>query len=393
MSLMNLNKIKVLMIDSWVEKNGNYYALHLCKALKENGIDISLIVVEDYINGGTTNYPILPLGPSRTKSVSKFKKIFKYINYLLNIYKLIRQEKYDVIHFQYFRRLRMESLYFLMLKLLGIRLGHTVHDVTPLNNSKLDHFFSLLVYKKADILFVHSNSNKIDLAKQIKLDEKKIMVVPHGDFDTFIPDRIIDKPEARKYFGLSDEQNVMLFFGAIKEYKGLDILSKSLITASAKINNLALIIGGEAGDAETKQIVLKCEEILSKLENKVKVIIHEKYIPDAEVANYFVASDVVLLPYRGISHSGVLHIAYSFGRPVIATDVGDFKESIEEGKSGFVLTSNSPENLSEKIIQAFSDKSKLENMGKYARSLSETKYSWDNSAVLMKPIYEKMIKD
>lgn len=390
---MSASKIKVLMIDSWVEKNGNYYALHLCKALKKAGIDISLIVIEDYVHNGTIDYPLLPLGPSRTKSVSKFKKIFKYSNYLLNIYKLIQREKYDVIHFQYFRRLRMESLYFLMLKLMGIKLAHTVHDVTPLNNSKLDHYFSLLVYKKADILFVHSNSNKTDLTQQIKLNEEKIKVVPHGDFDTFIPDRIIAKSEAREFFGLSDVQNVILFFGAIKEYKGLDILSKSIPIASSKINNLALIIAGEAGDAETRQIVLKCKDILSKLPNEVKVVVHEKYIPDAEVAKYFIASDVVVLPYRGISHSGVLHIAYSFGRPVIVSDVGDFKESVEEGKSGFVLSSNSAENLSEKVIQAFSDKQNLEKMGKYARNLSETKYSWENSATLMKPIYEIMIKN
>ena len=306
---------------------------------------------------------------------------------------MIRREKYDIIHFQYFRRLRMESIYFLFLKLIGIKLAHTVHDVTPLNNSKLDHYFSLLVYKKSDILFVHSNSNKKDLAMQIKLNEDKIKVVPHGDFDTFIPEQIIDKLEVRKLFGLSDKQNVILFFGAIKEYKGLDILSKSLLTASLKMKNLALIIAGEAGDSETRHIVSECKEILSKLPKEAAVIIHEKYIPDLEVAKYFIASDVVVLPYRGISHSGVLHVAYSFGRPVIATDVGDFKESIVEGESGFVLSSNDPEDLSKKIIQAFSDKAKLEKMGKYARNISETKYSWKNSAVLMKPIYEKMINN
>src|SRR3990170_767016 len=249
------------MIDSWVEKDGNDYALHLCKALKKAGIDISLVVIEDYIDNGTTDYPLLPLGPSRAKSVSKYKKIFKYYNYLLGIYKLMRKEKYVVIHFQYFRRLRMESLYFLILKLIGINLAHTVHDVTPLNKSKLDHFFSLLVYKKADILFVHSNSNKRTLAQQVKLDEEKIKVVPHGDFDTFIPDRIVTKSEARKFFDLSQEQNVILFFGAIKEYKGLDILLNSLSFASKKINNLTLIIAGMTGDAETRNLVLKYKDI------------------------------------------------------------------------------------------------------------------------------------
>lgn len=390
---MSVSKIKVLMVDSWVEKDGNLYALHLCKALKDAGVDITLIVVEDYVGNLEYDFPIFPLGPSRTKSVSKFKKLFKYNNYLFKIYKLIRKEKYDVVHFQYFRRLRIESLFFILLKLIGIKLAHTVHDVIPLNRNKLDHFFSLLVYKKADILFVHSNSNKNDLAKQVNLDEERIEVVPHGDFDTFIPDQIVTKSKARKFFGLSEAQNVLLFFGAIKEYKGLDILLNSLFITSNKIENLAVIIAGMTGDAESREIVLKSKDTISKLPKEITFIFHDRFIQDAEVAKYFIACDIVVLPYRRISHSGVLHVAYSFGRPVIATSVGDFKEAIEDGKSGFVLSSNSPENLSEKIIQVFSDRSKLEEMGKYARHLSETKYSWKNSAELMKLIYEKMTKN
>ena len=388
---MSVTKIKVLMIDSSIEKDGNDYALHLCKALKKAGIDISLVVIEDYTNNGITDYPLIPLAPSKAKNISKVKKIFKYYNYLLGIYKLIRQEKYDVIHFQFFRRRRIESLYFSMLKFLGIKLAHTVHDVTPLNESKIDHLFNLLVYKSADILFVHSNTNKKTLAQLINIDEEKIKVVHHGDFDTYIPDRIISKSEARNFFDLSSEQNVILFFGAIKEYKGLDTLLDSLPFASIKINNLTLIIAGMAGDAETRGLVLQYKDMISKLRKEIKVIFHDEFIPNAEVAKYFIASDVVVLPYRRITHSGIPHIAYSFGRPVIATNVGDFEEVIEEGKSGFVLSSNSHENLSEKIIQAFSDRQKLEEMGKYARHLSETKYTLKNTAELMKPIYEKMI--
>ena len=113
----------------------------------------------------------------------------------------------------------------------------------------------------------------------------------------------------------------------------------------------------------------------------------------AEVAKYFIASDVVVLPYRRISHSGIPHLAYTFGRPIIATNVGDFEEVIEEGKSGFVLYSNTQENLSEKIIQAFSDKLKLEEMGKYARNFCATKSTWKDSAESLIPIYEKMIKN
>jgi glycosyltransferase involved in cell wall biosynthesis len=382
---MNSNKIKVLMLDSNV---GNDYIFHLCNALKKNGIDISFVVTEDVIDNGTANFPLIPIMPLKAKSMSKYEKIFKYYNYLLDVYKLIRQEKYDVVHFQFFRRKRIECLYFAMLKLMKIKLAYTVHDVTPLNKSKLDHLFNLLVYKTADILFVHSNLNKRALAQQIKLDEEKIKVAPHGDFDFYIPNQIPTKSEARESFDLSREQNILLFFGAIREYKGLDILLNSLPLVSLKIKNLTLII---AGSPDPIELELEYKNIISKLPKEIKVIYHASFIPDADVAKYFIASDVVVLPYRRISHSGILHIAYSFGRPVIATNVGDFEETIEEGKSGFVLFSNSQENLSEKIIQAFSDRLKLEEMGKYARYLSETKYTLNNHAELLKSVYEKMI--
>lgn len=388
---MDLNKIKVLMIDSWVGE-GNEYALYICKELKKAGINISLIVPEDNIDDRSFDFPFLPICPTKSKDINKYKKMLKYYKYLLNIYKLIRKEKYDIIHFQFFRRRRIESLYFVMLKLFGEKLAYTVHDISPLNESKLDYLFNLLVYKTADILFVHSNSNKKTLAQLMKLSEKKIKVMPHGDFDNYITDKIIVKSEARKIFKLSEEQNVILFFGAIKEYKGLDILSNALLSSSMKINNLALIIAGEAGDAETKEIVQECKDVLAKLPKEVKVVFHDKFIPVSEVSKYFIASDVVVLPYRRVTHSGIPHLAYTFGRPVIATNVGDFEEIIEEGKSGFVLSSNTQEELSEKIIQAFSDKLKLEEMGKYAREFCATKYSWKDSAESLIPVYISLAK-
>ncbi|KAB2845113.1 MAG: glycosyltransferase family 4 protein [Ignavibacteriales bacterium] len=389
---MSLSKIKILMIDSWVGE-GNEYALYICKELKKAGVNISLIVPEDNIDKEIFDFPFLPLCPTKAKNISKLNKMLRYYKYLLNIYKLIRKEEYDVVHFQFFRRRRIESLYFLILKSMGIKLAYTVHDISPLDESKLDHLFNLLVYKAADILIVHSNLNKKTLSEQTKLKEEKIMVMPHGDFDNYVPDRVISKSEARQIFGLSQEHNVILFFGAIKEYKGLDILSNSISLASKKINNLAFIIAGEAGDAETKKIVLKCRDILSRLPKNVKVIFHDEFIPINEVAKYFIASDIVVLPYRRVTHSGIPHLAFSFGRPIIASNVGDFQEIIEEGKNGFVLSSNTHENLSEKIIQAFSDKPRLEEMGKYARDFCATKYTWKNSAESLIPVYEKMVKD
>jgi len=100
-----------------------------------------------------------------------------------------------------------------------------------------------------------------------------------------------------------------------------------------------------------------------------------------------------VLSYRRVTHSGIPHLAYTFGRPIIATNVGDFQEIIEEGKSGFVLSSNTQEELSDKLIQAFSDKPKLQAMGKYARDFCATKYSWKDSAESLIPVYKSMVKN
>lgn len=378
---MQSRKLKVWMIDALT---GNNYSVYLCMGLKKAGLDISLVVTEDRKIEFPVDFPILKLSPSKGKNHAKIIKSIKYINFLLKLLYNIKKNRIDIIHFQFFRRRRLESIFFLFLRVIGVNLVHTVHDVSPLDKNKLDHLFNLIVYKSANILIVHSINNKQLLLNKVIINPEKIKVVPHGNFDHYLPKISISKEDARNKLSLSIDDKVLLFFGFIKEYKGLDVLLGASKIASKTINNLTILIAG-ACDSLTLEESYK--EMIKNLPDNIKVISHFEFIPREKVPEYFIACDAVILPYKRISHSGVLHLSYSFSRAIIGTKVGDFKEFIEDGESGSLAESNDESGLAKSIINFYQNPDNIVRMGENAKRLSDTLFSWDNIAIEMKNIY------
>jgi glycosyltransferase involved in cell wall biosynthesis len=232
-----------------------------------------------------------------------------------------------------------------------------------------------LVLKAARKVIVHSGYIKTKIVNTFKINPDKITVIPHGNFDFYIPNVSMIKCESRKKLGLKDNSNIILFFGYIREYKGLDLLLEAFEIAALKDPNLELLIAGEPASGS---LLNKYQEIINHSAVKDRIISHLNYIPANEVAEYLVASDAVVLPYKNIDHSGIVHLAYSFGKPVIATKVGDFEEFIDQGKSGYILQNNNTECLAETINNIFSSKEKLQEMGRNIKHLNNTRFSWDS---------------
>lgn len=372
-----------MMVDSMV---GNDYSFVLCSNLKSSGVDIQLVVTEDRIVKAPVNFSVIKLLPSKDRRRSKIMKTFKYLRYLFMLSYLIKKNNIDVVHYQFFRRVRMESLFYYFLRLTGTSLVHSVHDVLPFEKKKADRFFNDIIYKASKALIVHTDYIKQRLLKNFQIANTKVKIIPHGNFDIYLPKEKLPRTQAREQLGLEEKDNVLLFFGNIKKYKGLDLLLDAFEIAWQTNQVLKLVIAGLPDSRELDQSYI---DKINSLSCKDNIIYHGKFIPSEMVASYFVAADAVALPYRDIYHSGILHLAYSFGKPCLATRVGDFSETIEEGKSGYVVTENNAEEFANIILKTYSNESKLREMGKYARELSDTKYSWVTIAEDTKELYAK----
>jgi D-inositol-3-phosphate glycosyltransferase len=264
---------------------------------------------------------------------------------------------------------------------------HTAHDVVLVNENKINILYNRLVYKFSDVLIVHSETNKKQLSDYYKISKNKIYVMPHGSFNYYKDIKKIDIQFEKEKLDIEPDQTVLLFFGFIKYYKGLELLLEALNSISD--TRITLIV---AGEFENEIIRERTLVRINNLPSNIKVIGKFGFVPPEKIPVYFAVSDLVVLPYLTISHSGVLHLAYSFSKPVLATDVGDFSESIEIGRSGLLVKQNDPHSLSAAIKDIANGMYDLKSMGEYARKLNDQKYSWEISAKKLKEVYESIYK-
>lgn len=373
------------MIDGLV---GSEYAELLSESLANQGIDVRLIVPENRPVYQKRSFEILKWSPSKDPKISKLKKIKDYIAYLIKIFRYINQQKVDIIHYQFFRR-KSEILFFFLLRALRKNVILTAHNVLPHEHHWSNYWYQRNLFKAATAIIAHSDFIKDKIIRQLHIGKKYIVVIPHGSYNQFAKYSSITREQARKNLGLEKNDNILLFFGYIKPYKGLDLLLDACKIAFEKDSNLKLII---AGGVETSQLKKKYMRKIDELNISNRILTRMEYIPATEVAIYFRAADAVVLPYRHIYHSGVVHSAFAFGRPIIATDVGDFREVSENGASGFIAEHQTPECLAETIIRAFSDITKLRKMGEFCLRLNETKYNWDKIAEKTIEFYKSLQK-
>jgi glycosyltransferase involved in cell wall biosynthesis len=158
----------------------------------------------------------------------------------------------------------------------------------------------------------------------------------------------------KKDFGFDENSKLLLFFGYVRKYKGLDLLLDALAELIKKDNSYKLLAAGEFYDDE-KFYRDKVESL--KLNLHVKLL--NEFIPNEEVAKYFGPSDLVVLPYRSATQSGILNLAYGFLKPVLVTNVGGLAEFVDDGKTGYVIKPDSQEDLVNGIINFFEQRGKI----------------------------------
>jgi glycosyltransferase involved in cell wall biosynthesis len=218
-------------------------------------------------------------------------------------------------------------------------------NIFPHEKRPGDNLFTQYFLKPVDGFITMSQKVLADLNQVVK--NKPAQLVPHPLYDNF--GEKISKEEARNHLQIFGEVHVVLFFGFIRKYKGLDILLRSIkiLNNEFGIKNLRLLIAGEFYDDEKNY-----EALLNDPAIKNNLILHTQFISNSDVKYYLCAADCVVQPYRNATQSGVTPLAYHFEIPMIVTNVGGLPSLVPDKKVGLIAEPNA-ESIAEKIIEYF----------------------------------------
>jgi glycosyltransferase involved in cell wall biosynthesis len=178
-----------------------------------------------------------------------------------------------------------------------------------------------------------------------KFTNKPAQLVQHPLYDNF--GEAISKEEARSFLGLGAAGKIVLFFGFVRQYKGLDLLLKAMADERIKKENIRLLVAGEFYEDEKPYLQLIKENNLEQ-----QVILKTSFIPDSEVKYYLCSGDCVIQPYKNATQSGVTPLAYHFEKPMIVTNVGGLPSLVPHEKVGLVCEPN-PQSIAEAILKFY----------------------------------------
>lgn len=377
------SKIRVSLLTGSMDSP---YALGLLSGLISKPIFVDVIgndemKDQDVMRSETVAY--LNLRGDQHLSSALIIKLFRVLRYYFRLLRYAAATDSKVFHilwtgkFTYFDRTILNLYY----KLLDKKLIFTAHNVNAGErdgtDSALNRISLRFLYKIVDHIFVHTGKMKEQLAREFGINEQRITVIPFGVNNT-LPRSRVTSIEARQKLALEHKERVVLFFGNIAPYKGLDVLARALIELKKNGSVPRLVIAGKVKDSKSISHWESIERMIEEHGLTGHIIRKVEYIPDEEVEFYFKAADVLVLPYRHIFQSGVLFLAYSFGLPVIAADVGSLRDDIIDGKTGFVFRAENSADLAEKITQYFNSDlyNNLEAHREMIMKYANERYSW-----------------
>ena len=342
------NRLRV----AFVSYNFGEYCVRLVNALAGHA-DMLLVMPDQIIEPHVTK-----LNAAVRLVAFRNPRLRQPLRQIRNIRSLISQiHKFspDVIHYQ------GAHLWFdLALPLLRrYPLVFTIHDIRPHPGDRLSQKTPQSIENfarcRADQLIVHTQYTRNLLLREWPRAAERASVIPH-----------IQIGESPSSSNAREDENLILFFGRIWEYKGLEYLIRAEPLISAKVPNARFLIAGEGEDfARYRRMMVHPD----------RFVVHNEYIPEDRAADYFRRATVVVLPYIEASQSGVIPMAYSAGKPVVATTVGGLPEMVENGRTGYLVPPRDSAQLAEVVTKLLLDETLRRRMGANAKRKIEEECS------------------
>lgn len=319
------------------------YVYGLATSLRQRGIKVSVVgnYRVDHIEYHTSDrITFVDCGAMRP-AAPFLVKLFQLATYYVRLIAYVTFSSPKLLHILWNSKAEYLDRTVLMLyfKSLGKKIVLTAHNVNKAKRDSCDSVLNRLTlkvqYHLADQIFVHTEKMKTELVQEFDVSPAVVTVIPFG-INAAVPDTELTTTEAKSRLGIRPGERTVLFFGRIVPYKGLEYLVNAfhrLAWADGR-----LIVAGEP----MKGFEPYVDNVRRAIANGGcvdRILCRLTFIPDSETEVYFKAADVLVLPYSNIFESGVLFLAFRFGLPVIASDVGSFREELSNSRAGYVFES------------------------------------------------------
>ncbi len=379
--------LRVLIVEPQSSDGPWHYAFSLSRALAQAGFPTALATIFPYEElgdpGGVRLYSIGREAPREGHgAIVLARRLASHLDKLNRLRGIVAEFRPDIVHIAQTSLGNLDFLYFGFLKRLKVGVVYTAHDPSP--PDRRAKWFDLARYRAADAILVHSSSDVRTLVSA-GIHRSKITRIPHGTYLEYCPDQGPSQNDAKLRLGLPARARVVLFFGTIALYKGLDLLLQAFATLQPQHPNTYLIVAGQPLEDFTPY-----RQRIQELNLADRVLLDLRYIPFAEFPSYFSAADVVAFPYRWISQSGVLQFAYAYGRPVVVTDVGGLAEAVADDRTGVIAAALDPQAIAAAIGRVLDDPEEATRMGERGRRLARSKYSWEAVAKQIAHVYHSV---
>jgi len=365
----NTRSLKIFIIGPAFPLRGGpaQFNENLCLELNKEGHDAQIISYKlqypNFLFPGSSQFEKSGSAPQGIK-IHTILNTINPLNWLM-VARFIRKQKPDFILFRYW------------LPFFGPCLGtigklvrsHTkvlalTDNIIPHEKRIGDHIFTKYFVKNCDGFIAMSKVVLNDLS--IFTQNLNKAYSPHPMYQNYGDPISIDL--ARKKLNLNPQDKIILFFGLIRHYKGLDILLEALAVPEIKNQGIKLLIAGEFYDDKNFYL-----QLIKKLKLQDHIIVHDKFIPNDEVRDYFCASNLVAQTYRNATNSGVTMVGYFYEKPMLVTNVGGLSEIVPDEVCGYVVENNCAL-ISEKVVDFFikdREKEFVQNV-----KIEKRKYEW-----------------